>query len=88
MAAFVDEDMHNLHINTLVFIVTIANCEEFSMFPNFFCKKKGRPSSRNDGFVYFMFWNSVLGVTARTSFLVLVEFEDSSLSPCFQESEL
>ena len=34
-----------------------------------------------------MFWNSVLGVAARASFLVPVEFEDSSLSPCFQESE-
>ena len=38
-------------------------------------------------FVFFMFWNSVLGVNARSSFFVLVEFEDSSLSPCFQESE-
>ena len=38
-------------------------------------------------FVYFMFWNSVLGVAACTSLLVLIEFEDSSWSPCFQESE-
>ena len=38
-------------------------------------------------FVYFIFWKSVLGVTARTSLLVLVEFDDSSLSPCLQEPE-
>ena len=35
-----------------------------------------------------MFWNFVLGVAARTRLHVPVEFEDSSRSNCFQESEL
>ena len=36
-------------------------------------------------FVIFMFWKSVFVFTSRTSFLVPVELEDSSLSSCFQE---
>ena len=39
-------------------------------------------------FVCFMFWNSVLWVTVRVRFLVLVEFEASSLSGCFLGSRL
>ena len=39
-------------------------------------------------FVNFIFWNSVLGVAACTSFLVPVEREASSWLCCFQESEL
>ena len=38
-------------------------------------------------FVYFTFWNSVLGA-ARTSLLVLVEFDASFWSHWFHESEL
>ena len=39
-------------------------------------------------FANFTFWNSVLGVAACTSFLVLVECEASSWLYCFQEAEL
>ena len=38
-------------------------------------------------FVSFMFWNSVLGVAVRTIFLAQVEYEDTSLSSCFQRFE-
>ena len=34
-----------------------------------------------------MFWNSVLGVAVRTNFLVLAEYEDTSMSSCFQGFE-
>ena len=53
---------------------------------HFFCKK-WKIFVMYWWFVYFLFWNSVLGVAARTNLLVLSEFEDSSWSTCFQESE-
>ena len=37
-------------------------------------------------FEIFMLWNSFYVLTSRTSFLALIEPEDSSLSSCFQES--
>ena len=38
MAAFIDDDMNNPHINTLVFIASIPNFDTFSIVPNFFRK--------------------------------------------------
>ena len=39
MAAFIDEDMNILHINTFVFNASIENVEYPAVIPNFFCKK-------------------------------------------------
>ena len=86
MAAFVDEDMNVLHINTFVFNASINNVENPAVIPNFF-NWKWKMCVMYWWFLIFMFWNSVLVITARTGFLDLVEFEDSSQSPCFQESE-
>ena len=51
-------------------------------FPTSFVRNV-RSSSCTDGSWNFIFWNSVLGVAACTSFLVLVEYKASSWSPCF-----
>ena len=67
-------------------MLQLQNVEYPAVIPNFFCKK-WKTIVMYWWFVYFMFRNSVLGVAARTSLLVPVEFEDSSLSLCFQESE-
>ena len=86
MAAFIDWDMNILHINTFVFNAFIETVEYPAIIPNFFCRT-WKIFVMYWSFVYFMFWNVVLGVAARTSLRVPTEFEDSSWSPCFQESE-
>ena len=86
MAAFSDEDMNNHHINLLVFISSIANVVSPAVIPSFFCWK-WKIFVMYWWFVYFIFWNSVLGVAVRTSFLAPVEYEDTSLSSCFQGFE-
>ena len=86
MAAFIDEDMNIHHINT--FCLECLHGESWVFFDthNLF-GKKWKIFVMYCRLVYFMFWNSVLVVAARTSHLVLVEFGDSFLSSCFQESE-
>ena len=39
MAAFIDEDMNILHINTLVLHVSSSNVDYLAVTPSFFCKK-------------------------------------------------
>ena len=72
MAAFIDEDMNILHINTLVFNASSANVEYPAVIPNFFCKK-WKILVMYWWFVFFVFWNSGLGVAPCTSFPLLLE---------------
>ena len=85
MAAFIDEDMNNPHINTLVFTASIANFEWPILIPNFFCKC-WKTFGNYWWFEILMFITSFFVFTSRTNFLVLVELECSSLPSCFQES--
>ena len=66
-------------------MLPLKNVDVPALFPSFF-GKKWKTFVMYWWFVFFMFWNSVLGVAARTN-LFVVDFEDSSWSPCFQESE-
>ena len=67
-------------------MLPLKNVEYPAVIPNFFCKK-WKIFVTYWWFLYFLFWNSVLGVTVRTSFLVPVEYEDTSMSSCFQGCE-
>ena len=71
MAAFIDEDMNILHVNTFVFNASIDNVECSAVIPNFLCKN-WKTFVMYWWFVYFMFWNSVLGVAVCACFLMLV----------------
>ena len=85
MAAFIDEDMNNPQINSLVFIASIANVEWPFVIPNFFCKC-WKTFGKYWWIEILMLWTSFFVFTSRTSFLVLVELEGSSMPSCFQES--
>ena len=87
MAAFIDEDMNIPYFDTFVFNASIETVEYPAVILNFFFTK-WEIFVMYCWFVYFMFWNSVLGVAASPSLFVLVEFEAFSWSHCFQESEL
>ena len=81
MAPFIDKDRYFLHVNTLVFDDSSANVENPAVIPNFFCKK-WKTFVMYWWFVHFMFWNSVLGVTARTSFLVPIDTSSQRECSC------
>ena len=79
MAAFIDENMNDPQINTLVFTSSMANFEEPVVIPNFFCKH-GKTLVKYWWFEILLLWNAVLVFTARSGFPEQVEFGDSSLS--------
>ena len=88
MPAFIDKDMNIPHINTfLSLMLPLRMLSNLLWFSNFFCRN-WMIFVIYWWFVYFMFWNDVLGCAARTSLLVLLEVEAFSWSHCFQESEL
>ena len=67
MVAFIDEDMNILHFNTFVHRKCWVSCCSSQIL----CKK-WKTFVMYWWFAYFTFWNSVLGVTVRTSLLIQV----------------
>ena len=85
MAAFIDEDVNNpisIHWSLLLQLQMLTDP---LWSPNFF-RKSWKTVVKYWWFEIFTPRNSVSVFTARTNFLLLVELEDSPLSPCFQES--
>ena len=79
MAAFINEDMDFLHLNTHVFNASVEDVEQLTVIPNFFCK------TWKIFVMYSCIWKSVLGVAACANLLLPVEFKDSSWSFLFPE---
>ena len=84
MAAFIDEDMNILHINTFVLYACTKKVEYPADIPKFFCKN-WKILVMYWWFVHLMFWNFGFDVP-NTGFLLKLELEYSFSSLCFRSS--